>query len=89
MSCPLLGDLVNPVRAVGRWRGRSRPGGTLVLYLPHPDRAYWRPQHCRKHLHLFHPVDVAQMLRDLGFVDVIHSEGDLAWSFACVGSKNV
>jgi len=25
------------------------------------------------------------MLRDLGFIDVIHSERDLAWSFAVVG----
>jgi hypothetical protein len=46
---------------------------------------YWRPQHNRKHLHLFWPADVSEMLVDLGFVDVLHSERDLYWSFAVVG----
>jgi hypothetical protein len=30
---------------------------------------------------------MAQIVSDLGFVDVIHSERDLAWSFAVVGFK--
>jgi hypothetical protein len=48
---------------------------------------YWRPQNCRKHLHVFWPKDTAQMVRDLGFINVIHSERDLAWGFAVVGFK--
>lgn len=86
-SSHCLEHLVNPVRAIEHWKARLRSGGCLFLYLPHPDMRYWRPQHCRKHLHVFHPTDVAGMLRDLGFIDVIHGHRDLAWSFATVGYK--
>jgi hypothetical protein len=30
---------------------------------------------------------MAEILRDLGFVNVLHGERDLVWSFACVGFK--
>ena len=86
-SSHCMEHLVSPVAALEHWQSRLRPGGVLLLYLPHPDMAYWRPQHCRKHLHLFYPKDVAAMLRDLGFADVLHGERDLAWSFAVVGWK--
>jgi len=85
-SSHCLEHLVDPVAALEHWKTRLRPGGTLFLYLPHPQMRYWRPQHCRKHLHLFWPADVAELLRDLGF-DVIHGERDLAWSFAAGGFK--
>jgi SAM-dependent methyltransferase len=86
-SSHCLEHLVNPVQALEHWHSRLRSGGCVFLYLPHPDQKYWRPQHCRKHLHLFWPADVSEMLKDLGFVDVIHGERDLAWSFAAVGFK--
>ncbi len=86
-SSHCLEHLTNPVAAIEHWHERLRPGGCLFLYLPHPDMGYWRPQNCRKHLHLFHPGDTARMVRDLGFSDVIHGERDLAWSFAIVGFK--
>lgn len=84
-SSHCLEHLINPVAALESWKAQLRAGGTLFLYLPHPDMEYWRPQNCRKHLHLFYPADVAAMVRDLGFVDVIHGERDLMWSFAVVG----
>ena len=84
-SSHCLEHLANPIAALEHWKTRLRSGGTLFLYLPHPEMSYWRPQNFRKHLHLFWPKDVAQLLRDLGFVDVIHGERDLAWSFAAVG----
>ena len=84
-SSHCLEHLIDPVQAIEHWKTRIRPGGVLFLYLPHPDMRYWRPQFCRKHKHLFWPADVAAMLEDLGFVDVIHGERDLIWSFACVG----
>lgn len=87
-SSHCLEHLDDPVRAIEGWRDRLRDGGVLFLYLPHPDMRYWRPQHCRKHLHLFHPKDTAEMLSDLGFRNVMHGERDLAWSFAVVGFKN-
>lgn len=86
-SSHCLEHLVDPVSAIEHWRDALLPGAPLFLYLPHPDMEYWRPQFCRKHLHSWTPAVMARMLRDLGLVDVIHSERDLAWSFACVGFK--
>ena len=87
-SSHCLEHLANPVEALLHLRTRLRVGGTLFLYLPHPDMEYWRPQNCRKHLHLFWPGDTARMVRDLGFDGVIHSERDLAWSFSVIGFNN-
>ena len=84
-SSHCLEHLANPVAAIEHWKTRLRPGGVLFLYLPHPEMVYWRPQFCRKHLHLFRPPDVAQMLRDLGFMGVLCGDRDLAWSFSVVG----
>lgn len=84
-SSHCLEHLANPVAAVEHWKTRLRPGGVLFLYLPHPDMEYWLPQNNRKHLHMFRPDVVARMLRDLGFVNVLWSERDMAWSFAVVG----
>lgn len=83
-SSHCLEHLINPVLALEHWKSRLRPGGVLFLYLPHPDMRYWLPQRCRKHLHSWRPEDMAQLLRDLGFRDVLASERDLAWSFSVV-----
>lgn len=84
-SSHCLEHLVNPIAALEHWKSRIKSGGVLFLYLPHPDMTYWRPQNCLRHLHAWRPDDMAQILRDLGFVNVIHSERDLAWSFSAVG----
>lgn len=84
-SSHCLEHIPDAVGALAHWKTRIKPGGCLFLYLPHPDMTYWRPEHCRKHRHLFHPDDVVRMLRALGFENVVHSERDLAWSFAVVG----
>jgi hypothetical protein len=86
-SSHCLEHLPNPVAAIEHWFSRLRTGGVLFLYLPSADQKYWRPENCRKHLHLFYPADVARMLKRLGFVNVIHSERDLAWGFSVVGFK--
>jgi len=87
-SSHCLEHLNNPVRALEHWQTLLRPGGCLFLYLPHPDMVYWRPQHCRKHLHSWRPDEMAHIVRDVGYVDVIHSERDMAWSFAVVAWKS-
>lgn len=84
-SSHCLEHIVNPVYALEHWKSRIRPGGVLCLYLPHPEMRYWQPQFCKKHLHTWLPMQMAEILDDLGFVDVIHSQRDLAWSFAVVG----
>lgn len=86
-SSHALEHLPDYVAALEHWKTRLRSGGVLALYLPHPDMTYWRPESCRKHRSLFWPDDVAEMLRTLGFVNVIHSERDMAWSFCVIGFK--
>lgn len=77
--------LPDPIKAIEHWKSRLKVGGVIFLYLPHPQMEYWLPQFNRKHLHSWMPADMAKILTDLGFVDVIHSERDLAWGFCCVG----
>lgn len=86
-SSHCLEHLPNPVAALEHWRSRLKPGGVLCLYLPHPDMTYWLPQHCRKHLHSWAPRQMAYIVEDLGFVNVLRSERDLAWGFSVVGFK--
>lgn len=84
-SSHCLEHLNDPVSALEHWKTRLRSGGVLFLYLPHRDCEYWRPQNCRKHRHQFHPIEMAEMVRDLGFINIIHTERDLGWSFAVIG----
>ena len=84
-SSHCLEHLPNPIAALEYWKARLVTGGVLFLYLPHPDMEYWRPQNCRKHLHSWAPEEMAKMVADIGFVNVIHGERDLAWGFAVVG----
>src|SRR5690606_29260652 len=86
-SSHCLEHLVNPIAALEHWKSKLKPGGVLFLYLPHPDMRYWLPQNCRKHLHTWKPEEMAQILRDLGFANVIHSERDIAWGFTVIGFR--
>ncbi len=88
-SSHCLEHLVDPISALEHWKSRLRPGGVLFLYLPHPEMTYWLPQNNRKHLHSWMPHDMARILCDLGFVDVINGDRDLAWSFPVVGFKPI
>jgi SAM-dependent methyltransferase len=84
-SSHCLEHLKNPVKALKHWKERLKKRGVLFLYLPHPDMEYWLPQNCDKHLHSWSPEQMAKLVEDLGFVNVMHSERDLAWGFAVVG----
>jgi SAM-dependent methyltransferase len=86
-SSHCLEHLDDPVSALEHWHARLRPGGVLALYLPHHDQIYWRPEFCKKHRHSWTPERMAEMVSALGFVDVLHSERDMAWSFCVVGFK--
>ena len=84
-SSHCLEHLEDPIRALEEWRGHLLERGVLFLYLPHPDMEYWLPQNCKKHLHSWQPQEMSQIVSDLGFENVIHSERDLNWSFAVTG----
>lgn len=83
-SSHCLEHLPDPVRALTRWKNALCPGGCLFLYLPHPEMTYWRPAYCKKHLHIFYPSDVIEMLQVIGYTDVLYGERDLMWSFPIV-----
>lgn len=84
-SSHCLEHLKNPITALEHWKTRLRTGAVLFLYLPHPDMEYWLPQNCVKHLHSWAPEAMAKIVADLGFVNIIRSERDFAWSFAVMG----
>lgn len=86
-SSHALEHLPDPVGALQHWISRLKPGGTLFVYLPHESMRYWQISKNRKHLHEFRPEQIARIFRDLGLVNVIHGERDMAWGFACVGFK--
>lgn len=86
-SSHCLEHLADPVAAIEHWKTRLKTDGTLFLHLPHPSMTYWRPQYNRKHKHLFWPLDTSEMVRSLGFYNVINSERDMYWSFSVVGFK--
>jgi SAM-dependent methyltransferase len=84
-SSHCLEHLVDPIKALKHWKSRLKKGGVLFLYLPHPDMTYWLPQNCEKHLHTWTPKEMARLVFDMGFENVIHSERDLAWGYCVVG----
>ena len=87
-SSHCLEHLHDPIKVLLHWKSKIKKGGVLFLYLPHPDMEYWLPQNCYKHLYSWRPDEMAKIVSDLGFKDVIRSERDLAWSFSVVGFNN-
>lgn len=75
------------IEALFCWKNHLKAGGTLFLYLPHPDMEYWLPQNNKKHKHIFYPKDMVKTLKDIGFGSIINSERDLYWSFSVVAFK--
>jgi SAM-dependent methyltransferase len=86
-SSMTLEHLEDPVAALTLWKEHLRSGGTLFLYLPHPDMKYWLPGNCARHKHIWYPEVMATILEDMGFEYVIHSKRDLYWGFCVVGVK--
>jgi len=84
-SSHCLEHLHDPVRALEHWKSKLRSGGTMFLYLPHPEMEYWLPQNCKKHLHSWYPTQMKHLVEDVGFENVLHSDRDMAWSFSVVG----
>jgi SAM-dependent methyltransferase len=86
-SSHCLEHLPDWTKALDHWHDRLKLGGTMFLYLPHYDQAYWRPWNNRKHLHVFTAEIIADWLRDHGYCNVFASGRDLNHSFMVVGEK--
>lgn len=70
-----------------------REGGTLFLYLPHPDMLYWRPsnpymQGRYGHKHVLIPSEVFRSLIDIGFsIEVKTNSPDYYYSYYVVAKR--
>jgi hypothetical protein len=70
------------------WVSKIKKGGTIFLYLPHPDCLYWQPNEMptKLHLHTLTPMIMTELFKELGVQNVFCSERDLAYSFAIYGT---
>lgn len=83
-SSHALEHINDAVGALLHWKSRLKPGGVLFLYLPSKAMRYWNVSSCRRHRHQWEPAEMATILSDLGFTDIIFSERDMAWSFCVI-----
>ena len=81
-SSHCLEHLPEPIRALRHWKSRLKEGGTLFLYLPHKDMLRWSKENNRSHLYMWNPSEMAGIIKDIGFKDVLYSERDMNWSFS-------
>ena len=86
-SSHCLEHLPDWVKALEYWMSKIKTGGTLFLYLPHPDQRYWLPWNNRKHLHSFPPDIIRAFLLDHGWINVFVSQRDLNHSFIAIAEK--
>jgi SAM-dependent methyltransferase len=63
------------------WFTELRPGGTIFLYLPHPDQEYWLPWNDDKHVHILHPEDLRRYFEAGLYCNIFVSGRDLNYSF--------
>lgn len=69
------------------WLEKLAPGGTMFLYLPHPDQKYWLPWNDEKHVHIIHPQDIERYFRAGSYKNIYVSQRDLNHSFAAMAQK--
>ena len=86
-SSHALEHLDNWVDALDYWTVILRSGGTLFLYLPHPDQVYWLPWNNRKHKHVLHPKDITDYLKDKKYKNIFSSDRDLNHSYIVMAQK--
>lgn len=89
-SSHCLEHLPDYVKALRYWTDSLKVGGTLFLYLPHYKCKHWRPHvkmNSAVHLHQFDPIQMREILTEIGYENVFVSDCDLAYSFAAMGTK--
>lgn len=86
-SSHCLEHLADLAAALREWTRVLRPGGVMLLYLPHWDCEYWRVGNNPKHLHNLDAGQIRYLLELLGYGPVFTTGVDLAYSFAAVGIR--
>lgn len=76
------------IGALKYWTFLLKIGGILFLYLPAYCSEYWRPWNNRRHIHVFTPEIIKDVLEFLGYHNIFVSGVDLNYSFMAVGEKN-
>lgn len=87
-SSHCLEHLSDWVGALDYWESKIKSGGTIFLYLPHPDQRYWLPWHNRKHNHVLYPRVLEMYFKDRGcWKNIFVSDRDLNHSYVAVAEK--
>jgi hypothetical protein len=86
-SSHCLEHLTDWVTAFDYWTSCLKVGGILFLYLPDYSQEYWRPWNNRKHIHIFSPQIIRDLMEDRGYIHIFNSERDLYDSFMIFGEK--
>lgn len=79
------------VGALDYWAEKIKPGGTIFLYLPHPEQEYWLPFNNRKHVHSLTPEILKGYFKARPQFDptktFVTNGFDLNYSFYAIGTK--
>lgn len=88
-SSHCLEHLDNWVDALNYWTSSIKQGGTLFLYLPHPEQEYWMPYNNRKHIHCLYPQMIERYLKDSEkYKNIFISQRDLNHSYMVMAERN-
>jgi len=74
-------------RVLDYWLYHLATGGTMFLYLPHPDQEYWLPWNNDKHIHIIHPEDIQRYFEAGSYCNIFVSQRDLNHSFVAMAQK--
>jgi len=86
-SSHCLEHIPNWVYVMEYWYSVLRVGGILFLYLPDYSQEYWRPWNNKKHLHIFSPQIIEDVMIHLSYINIFKSGIDLNNSFMICGEK--
>ncbi len=78
--------------ALNLWVSKLRMGGTIFLYLPHPNMELWRPGGLwvgDGHKHALHPQKIVMSLYDAGAGEIGRDDGPDAYQSFWVAARRV
>lgn len=69
------------------WLENLKVGGTMFLYLPHPNQEYWSPWYDTRHVHILHPKDIRRYFKSESYCNIFVSKQDICHSFIAMAQK--